>query len=43
LKDIKSTQLVAAMNPTAGSFILNPRLQRHFFLMAVGFPEQSSL
>ena len=43
LKDIKSTQLVAAMNPTAGSFIVNPRLQRHFWTLAVGFPEQSSL
>lgn len=43
LKDIKNTQLVAAMNPTAGSFIVNPRLQRHFWLLAVGFPEQSSL
>jgi len=43
LKDIKSTQLVAAMNPTAGSFMVNPRLQRHFWLLAVGFPEQSSL
>jgi len=31
------------MNPTAGSFIVNPRLQRHFWLLAVGFPEQSSL
>ena len=43
LMDIKSTQLVAAMNPTAGSFIVNPRLQRHFWLLAVGFPEPSSL
>jgi len=43
LKDIKSTQLIAAMNPTAGSFFVNPRLQRHFWLLAVGFPEQSSL
>jgi dynein heavy chain len=31
------------MNPTAGSFFVNPRLQRHFWLLAVGFPEQSSL
>jgi dynein heavy chain len=31
------------MNPTAGSFIVNPRLQRHFWTLAVGFPEQSSL
>jgi dynein heavy chain len=43
VKDIKNTQLIAAMNPTAGSFIINPRLQRHFWLLAVGFPEQSSL
>lgn len=43
LKDIKNTQLCAAMNPTAGSFIVNPRLQRHFWLLAVGMPEQSSL
>jgi len=26
LKDIKNTQLIAAMNPTAGSFFVNPRL-----------------
>lgn len=32
LKDIKSTLYVAAMNPTAGSFVVNPRLQRHFWL-----------
>mmetsp|Transcript_91601 Transcript_91601/g.126301 ORF Transcript_91601/g.126301 Transcript_91601/m.126301 type:complete len:555 (-) Transcript_91601:1908-3572(-) len=31
------------MNPTAGSFFVNPRLQRHFWLLAVQFPEQSSL
>jgi dynein heavy chain len=31
------------MNPTAGSFIVNPRLQRHFWLLAVGMPDNSSL
>ena len=31
------------MNPTAGSFIVNPRLQRHFWTAAIQFPEQSSL
>ena len=31
------------MNPTAGSFIVNPRLQRHFWLLAVGLPDNSSL
>lgn len=43
LKDIKNTQLIAAMNPTAGTFFINPRLQRHFWLLSVGMPEQSSL
>lgn len=40
---IFNTQLVAAMNPTAGSFMVNPRLQRHFWLLAVGMPDNSSL
>ena len=31
------------MNPTAGSFFVNPRLQRHFWVLAIPFPEQSSL
>jgi dynein heavy chain len=35
--------MVGAMNPTAGSFVINPRLQRHFWLSAIQFPEQSSL
>jgi len=43
VKEIKSTMYVAAMNPTAGSFVVNPRLQRHFFLCAIQFPEQQSL
>ena len=43
IKEIKSTMYVAAMNPTAGSFVVNPRLQRHFFLCAIQFPEQQSL
>jgi len=43
MKEIKNTQLIAAMNPTAGSFTVNPRLQRHFWLLAVGMPDQSSL
>ena len=34
---------VASMNPTAGSFVVNPRLQRHFFLCAIQFPEPQSL
>lgn len=34
---------MAAMNPTAGSFLVNLRLQRHFWNLNVPFPEQSSL
>ena len=43
LKDIYNVQYVAAMNPTAGSFIINPRLQRHFAVFSVAFPEHDSL
>ena len=43
MKEIKNTQLIAAMNPTAGSFTVNPRLQRHFWLLAVGMPDSNSL
>ena len=31
------------MNPTAGSFTINPRLQRHFATFAVSFPSQDAL
>lgn len=40
---ITGTQSVASMNPQAGSFTINPRLQRHFWLLAVGMPENASL
>jgi dynein heavy chain len=43
LKDIGNTQFLACMNPTAGIFVVDERLQRHFFTCAVQFPEQSSL
>jgi len=43
LKDIKNTLKVGAMNPTAGSFVVNPRLQRHFWTAAIQLPEGSSL
>lgn len=42
-KDIVNTQYLACMNPTAGSFFVNLRLQRHFWLCAIPFPEQKSL
>jgi dynein heavy chain len=31
------------MNPTAGAFLINPRLQRLFMTLAVDFPGQDSL
>ncbi|KAM9783033.1 dynein axonemal heavy chain 11 [Neosynchiropus ocellatus] len=37
-KEIHNTQYVVCMNPTAGSFSINPRLQRHFSVFAVNFP-----
>uniref|UniRef100_A0A3Q3AWS9 Dynein axonemal heavy chain 11 n=1 Tax=Kryptolebias marmoratus TaxID=37003 RepID=A0A3Q3AWS9_KRYMA len=42
LKEIQNTQYVACMNPTAGSFIINPRLQRHFSVFAVNFPSSEA-
>lgn len=35
LKEIHNCQYVASMNPTAGSFTIDPRLQRHFCVFAV--------
>ncbi|KAI8120795.1 ciliary, Dynein beta chain [Lucilia cuprina] len=43
LKDIHNCQYVACMNPTAGSFTINPRLQRHFCVLAVSFPGAESI
>ena len=43
LKDIKNVQYVACMNPTAGSFTINPRLQRHFSVFAISFPTNEAL
>jgi dynein heavy chain, axonemal len=38
LKDIQNVQFVSTMNPTAGSFTINPRLQRHFCVFSVNYP-----
>ncbi|XP_022258448.1 dynein beta chain, ciliary-like, partial [Limulus polyphemus] len=43
LKEIHNCQYVACMNPTAGSFVINPRLQRHFCVFAVSFPGMEAL
>ena len=43
IKEILNTQVLACMNPTAGSFYVNPRYQRHFWHINISFPEASSL
>uniref|UniRef100_A0A671VS67 Dynein axonemal heavy chain 17 n=1 Tax=Sparus aurata TaxID=8175 RepID=A0A671VS67_SPAAU len=43
LKEIHSVQYVSCMNPTAGSFTINPRLQRHFSVFALSFPGAEAL
>ena len=43
LKEIHNTQYVSCMNPTAGSFTINPRLQRHFSVFALSFPGNDAL
>ena len=42
-KVLLNTQYLSAMNPTAGSFIVNPRLQRCFAAFAIGFPSIDAL
>ena len=42
-KVLLNTQYLAAMNPTAGSFIVNPRLQRLFATFAINFPSLEAL
>nr|XP_054595116.1 dynein axonemal heavy chain 11 [Nothobranchius furzeri] len=43
LKEIHNCQYITCMNPTAGSFSINPRLQRHFSVFAVHFPGAEAL
>ncbi|XP_008947613.1 PREDICTED: dynein heavy chain 9, axonemal-like, partial [Merops nubicus] len=43
LKEIKGVQYVSCMNPTAGSFTVSPRLQRHFCVFALSTPGQDAL
>lgn len=43
LKNISNTQVVSCMNPTAGSFAIDPRLQRWFATFAMGLPGPTSL
>ncbi|XP_072501166.1 dynein axonemal heavy chain 9 [Notamacropus eugenii] len=43
LKEVMNVQYVACMNPTAGSFTINPRLQRHFSIFVLSFPGVDAL
>uniref|UniRef100_W5MKY4 Dynein, axonemal, heavy polypeptide 9 like n=1 Tax=Lepisosteus oculatus TaxID=7918 RepID=W5MKY4_LEPOC len=43
LKEIHNCQYITCMNPAAGSFSVNPRLQRHFSVFAVHFPGTDAL
>ncbi|NWI85455.1 DYH9 protein, partial [Pitta sordida] len=43
LKEVTNVQYVSCMNPTAGSFTINPRLQRHFCVFALSSPGQEAL
>lgn len=43
LRNIANTQVVSCMNPTAGCFNINPRLQRWFATFALGLPGSTSL
>lgn len=43
LRLIKNCQFVASMNPAAGTFRIDPRLQRHFHTFAVSSPGQASM
>ncbi|KAM9302491.1 LOW QUALITY PROTEIN: dynein axonemal heavy chain 11 [Morus bassanus] len=43
IKEIHNCQYIICMNPTAGSFTINPRLQRHFAVFALNFPSSDSL
>ncbi|XP_039284796.1 dynein beta chain, ciliary [Nilaparvata lugens] len=43
LKEIHNVVFFSAMNPTAGSFTIDSRLQRHFSVFALSFPSQEAL
>jgi len=42
-REVQDLQLLAAMNPKAGSFSILERLQRHFLTLAVQMPSQEDL
>ncbi len=38
VQEVQNVQYCACMNPTAGSFSITPRMQRHFATFAVQMP-----
>ena len=42
LKQIQGVQYVACMNPTAGSYTIDPRCQRHFATFAMPMPNSET-
>ncbi|KAL5106320.1 hypothetical protein TcWFU_007241 [Taenia crassiceps] len=43
LKEITNAQYVTCMNPTAGSFTIDSRLQRHFVVFNISFPGREAV
>ncbi|KAL6090808.1 hypothetical protein STEG23_013234, partial [Scotinomys teguina] len=43
LREVMNVQYISCMNPTAGSFTINPRLQRHFNVFVLSFPGADAL
>lgn len=43
LKEILNCQVVSCMNPKAGSFHIDPRLQRHFATFAISDPSSEAI
>ncbi|XP_048221904.1 LOW QUALITY PROTEIN: dynein axonemal heavy chain 9 [Perognathus longimembris pacificus] len=43
MKEIMNVQYISCMNPTAGSFTINPRLQRHFSVFVLSIPGADAL
>ena len=43
LMEFMNIQFIASMNPTAGSFNINPRLQRHFWICSIPFPGDDNI
>lgn len=42
-KTVAPVQYLAAMNPTAGSYTITPRMQRHFATFAMHMPSVDSI